>query len=181
MDDPSAFRQLLDCITETDLARTKLAAGHPGVDMVVERGWYASTEFWSPRILDQFLFPHISILAAAAHERGKPFGYVMTTGIDKLGRRLVEAGVDVLYFLDPYKDAITLGTALDWLGGRITLVGGVSALALDASRQEIERNTGQAMKILGETNRFILHPVDSIFPDTPWEGLNTMIETWRSF
>jgi uroporphyrinogen-III decarboxylase len=87
----------------------------------------------------------------------------------------------VLYFLDSYKDAITLETALDWLGGRITLVGGVSALALDAPRQQIERDTSQALKILGETNRFILHPVDSIFPDTPWEGLHTMIETWRSF
>lgn len=179
MDHPGAFRLLLDRITETDLARTKLAASHPGVDLVVERGWYASTEFWSPRLLDQYLFPHIATLASAAHEQNKPFGYVMTTGIDKLGKRLVEAGVDVLYFLDPHKDHITLKKALEWLGGQITLVGGVSSLTLDASRQEIEQNTARALKILGETNRFILHPVDSIFPDTPWEGLKAMIETWR--
>lgn len=181
MDDPGAFHLLLDQITETDLARTKLAASHPGVDMVVERGWYSSTELWSPRLLDQYLFPHISILAGAAHEQNKPFGYVMTTGIDKLGKRLINSGVDVLYFLDPYKDTITLEKALDRLGGQITLVGGVSSLTLDAPKQEIEQNTVKAMEILGKTNRFILHPVDSIFPNTPWEGLHTMIETWRCF
>jgi uroporphyrinogen-III decarboxylase len=181
MDDPGAFRLLLDQITETDLARTKLAASYPGVDMVVERGWYSSTEFWSPRLLDQYLFPHISILAGAAHEQNKPFGYVMTTGIDKLGKRLIDSGVDVLYFLDPHKDTITLEKALDRLGGQITLVGGVSSLTLDAPKQEIEQNTVKAMEILGKTNRFILHPVDSIYPNTPWEGLNTMIETWRCF
>jgi hypothetical protein len=181
MDAPGAFAQLFDTITETDAARTALAARHPGIDMVVERGWYSSTEFWSPRLLEQTLFPHISSLAKVAHEHNKLFGYVMTTGIDKLGKQLADAGVDVLYFLDPHKDAITLEKARDWLGGQITLVGGVSTLTLDGPASEIERKTADAMEILGKTNRFILHPVDSIYPNTSWEGLETMIETWRKF
>ena len=71
------------------------------VDLVVERGWYSSTNFWSPALFDQFVFPHIRTLAAAAHAHGKKFAYVMTTGVEILGPRLVEAGVDVLYFVDP--------------------------------------------------------------------------------
>ena len=181
MDDPDTFALLFENITETDLARTTLAAAHPGVDMVVERGWYSSTELWSPRLLDKYLFPHISAMAKVAHQHHKLFGYVMTTGIDILGKRLVDSGVDVLYFLDPYKDNITLERALEWLGDQITLVGGVSSITLNAPASEVKNNTAKAMDILGKTNRFILHPVNSIYPDTSWEGLNTMIEEWRKY
>ena len=181
MDAPDDFALLFENITETDLARTTLAATNPGIDMVVERGWYSSTELWSPRLLDKFLFPHISAMAKVAHQHHKLFGYVMTTGIDKLGKRLVDSGVDVLYFLDPNKDNITLERALEWLGDQTTLVGGVSSITLNAPVSEVKNNTAKAMDILGKTNRFILHPVNSIYPDTSWEGLNAMIEEWRKY
>jgi hypothetical protein len=179
VDHPEDFRRLLDQITETDCARTELAAKHPGVDMVVERGWYASTDFWSPKLLDKFLFPHIATLAKVAHDHGKSYGYVMTTGINALGKRLVDAGVDVLYFIDPFADRITLEEARDQLSDRMTLVGGISSLTLSASKPEIEANVRHAMDVLGKTNRFILHPADSIFPDTSWVGLETLINTWK--
>ena len=120
-------------------------------------------------------------MAKVAHQHHKLFGYVMTTGIDKLGKRLVDSGVDVLYFLDPHKDNITLERALEWLGDQTTLVGGVSSITLNAPVSEVKNNTAKAMDILGKTNRFILHPVNSIYPDTSWEGLNTMIEEWRKY
>jgi hypothetical protein len=34
------------------------------------------------------------------------------------------------------------------------------------------------VKILGKKN-FILSPVDALFPDTPWESVETMIEAWQ--
>ena len=53
MDAPEAFGQLIDMIAETDYARTELAAATDGVDMVCQRGWYSSTDFWSPRLVRQ--------------------------------------------------------------------------------------------------------------------------------
>lgn len=181
VDVPQDFGRLLEQITETDCARVQLAAQHPGVDMVVERGWYASTEIWSPKLLDKYLFPHIATLAKVAHAYGKSYGFVMTTGINMLGNRLADAGVDVLYFVDPFADRITLEQARDQLSDRMTIVGGISALTLLASKPEIEASARHAMDILGKTNRFILHPADSIFPDTPWEGLETLINTWKTY
>jgi len=35
------------------------------------------------------------------------------------------------------------------------------------------------MEVLAPTKRFILHPVDALFPDTPWEGIEMMIESWK--
>ena len=30
-------------------------------------------------------------------------------------------------------------------------------------------------------DRFILHPVDALFPDTPWEGVKNLIEIWKQY
>lgn len=150
--------------------------------MVVERGWYSSTDFWSPRLFDTFVYPHIVKLAEVAHKHGKKFGYIMTTGVEKLGPRLADAGVDVLYFIDPVQDNISLEKAKDLLGQRMTLVGGTNALSLaSGDRARLEREIKHAIDVLGPTNRFILHPVDAVFPDTPWEGIEQMIEIWRKY
>jgi len=183
MEAPEAFGQLIDTIAATDYARTELAAKTDGVDMVCQRGWYSSTDFWSPTLFDQYVYPHLKELVDLAHRNGKKFGYVMTTGVGILGPRLADAGVDVLYFMDPLQDhsfgASPLEAARE-LAGRMTLVGGANALTLSCGdpariRDEVRR----AMDVLGPTNRFVLHPIDAVFPDTPWAGLETMIEAWN--
>lgn len=180
MDAPQAFAQLIESIAETDLARTELAAQTPGIDLVCQRGWYSSTDFWSPALFDQFVFPQVQRLAATAHRYGRKFAYVMTTGVERLGPRLADAGVDVLYFVDPIQDHVTLAQARDVLGGRMTLVGGTNAISLaSGSRERIRREVHGAIETLGPTNRFILHPVDALFPDTPWSGVELLLEAWR--
>jgi hypothetical protein len=179
-DAPEAFDQLLDLIFITDYARTELAAAHPGVDLVCQRGWYSSTDFWSPKLFDRLVVPRLSQLTSLAHRHGKKFGYVMTTGVEKLGPRLTDAGVDLLCFVDPIQDRLTLEKAREILGGRITLAGGTNALSLaSGDTQRIGDEVRRAVEILGPTNRFILHPVDAIFPDTPWSGVETMIRAWK--
>ena len=185
LDHPKEFGELFDIVTEADLARADLAASHPGVDLVVERGWYSSTSFWSPALFEQFVFPHVQALAKAAHGHGKKFGYVMTTGVEVLGPRLAEAGVDVLYFvdpLDPVQKGLSLEKIRDLLAGSMTLVGGISSLTLGSGgAAEIQKNVRHALDTLGPTNRFILHPVDGLFPDTPWESIETMIAAWERY
>ena len=180
LDEPKAFGRLMDIIAATDYARAELAVASDAVDMICQRGWYSSTDLLSPALFDQYVFPHLSELTALAHRHGKKFGYVMTTGVEKLGPRLADAGVDCLYFVDPVQDGVALETVRDTLASRMTVVGGTNALSLHAGdptriRDEVKR----AMDILAPTNRFILHPIDAIFPDTPWEGVEAMIEAWR--
>ena len=182
MDDPAAFGRLMDVITAADLGRAELAASTAGVDMVVARGWYSSTEFWSPDLFDTFVFPYIETLARATHAHGKPFGYVMTTGVETLGPRLADAGVDVLYFVDPVQDTITLERARELLSDRMTIVGAVNTVSLQSDTpDQVRDNVRRAMDVLGPTNRFILHPVDALFPDTPWAAVEAMIEAWKEY
>ena len=180
MDAPEAFGELMAIITEADLARAALAASTPGVDMVVARGWYSSTDFWSPRLFDRFVYPYVEAMAGVAHQHGKKFCYVMTTGVETLGPRLADAGTDVLYFVDPVQDAISLDTARDLLADRMTLAGGINALTLQCGDpQRIGDEIRRAIECLGPSNRFILHPVDAVFPDTPWAGVEAMIRAWQ--
>ncbi|MCC6127165.1 MAG: hypothetical protein IT426_19560 [Pirellulales bacterium] len=182
LDAPEAFGRLIDLIAECDYARTELAASTDGVDMVCQRGWYSSTDFWSPGLFNEYVYPRLAELTAVAHRHGKKFGYVMTTGVERLGSRLADAGVDVLYFVDPVLDRIPLAKAKELFGDRMTMVGGTNALSLaSGDPQRIRDEVRRAIEILGPTNRFILHPIDALFPDTPWEGVEQMIAAWKEY
>jgi hypothetical protein len=181
LDDPKTFGGLVDTVAETDWKRTELACSSRAVDLIVQRGWYSSTDFWSPKLFDAYVTPRLKELAGLVHRHGKKFAYVMTTGIEQLGTRLLEAGVDVLYFVDPVQDRIPLERAKVLLGGRMTLVGGTNAVSLASrNRERIRGEVTRAIDVLGPTNRFILHPVDALFPDTPWEGVEILIEAWEA-
>jgi len=185
LDHPREFSALFDIVTEADAGRTELAAADPGADMVVERGWYSSTNFWSPALFDAHVFPHVKRLAGIAHVHGKKFGYVMTTGTEVLGPRLAEAGVDVLYFvdpLDPVQKGLSMEKVRDLLSGTMTLVGGISSITLSTGNHiRIEDEVMRALDTLGPTNRFILHPVDAVFPDTPWKSVEKLVEAWTRY
>jgi uroporphyrinogen decarboxylase len=181
MDDPQAFGKLVDIVFEGDYARTKLALTTPGVDLIVQRGWYSSTDFWSPRLFDRFVYPHLAELTALTHQHGRKFAYVMTTGVERLAPRLADAGVDLLYFADPVQDRLSLEWARDHLADRMTLAGGTNALSLGSEdKGRIHNEVRYAVETLGATHRFILHPLDAIFPDTPWEGMEALIEAWKT-
>ena len=180
--EPEAFARLMEIIAETDLARTELAASTPGVDLIAMRGWYSSTDFWSPKLFDQHVYPHVASIARVAHRHGKKLAYVMTTGVQVLGPRLADADVDLLCFIDPVQDKMTVERARELLGGRMTLAGGVSALTLQSADASLIRDeVRRALDVLGPTRRFILHPVDALFPDTPWRGVETLIRAWEEY
>jgi hypothetical protein len=182
MTDPKEFGRLIDIIAETDYKRTELAVQTPGIDMVVQRGWYSSTNFWSPESFDAFVFPHLSELTALAHKHGKKFGYVMTTGVEILGPRLADADVDLVFFVDPVQDQLSLRKAKELFENRMTMVGGINSISLNTDdHDKIRSEVKEAIEVLGPTNRFILHPVDAIFPDTPWESIEVMINAWKEF
>lgn len=183
VDNPAAFKRLAETVAETDLARTELASGHPAIDMIIQRGWYSSTDFWSPRYFDEYVFPYVAMNAECAHRHGKKFGYIMTTGVRHLAPRLAKAGVDVIYFIDPFMDtSVTLDAARSIMGDSLTLVGGISSVTLaEKNIPKIRQSIIRAIETLGPTNRFILHPVDALFPDTPWESVEVLIDTWGKY
>ena len=165
---------------EFDKRRTEIMLDIGGVDMIVQRGWYSSTDFWSPALFGRFVLPHLKNLVKMVHQAGAQFAYVMTTGLMPMLELLKEADIDLLYFVDPVQDNVDLKLLKQQLGGQFALAGGVnSALTLKkGSPEEIREAVYTAVKSLGPDG-FILSPVDSLFPDTPWESVEIMIESWK--
>jgi uroporphyrinogen-III decarboxylase len=149
--------------------------------MICQRGWYSSTDFWSPTAFDQYVVPRLKELISLTHAHGKKFAYVVTTGVELIGPKLVEAGVDVLYFIDPLMDNISIQKTKELFEGRITVIGGISSLSLAEDPALIRIKVREALEVLGPGGRFILHPICSLFPDTPWLGVETLISTWKEF
>jgi hypothetical protein len=182
MEHPDAFEAWLDAIQAADLGRVELAARHD-VDVIAERGWYSSVDFWSPRLFRRHFKPRIAELAAACHRHGKRFAYVMTTGVAALGPELMDAGVDLLYYADPGQDRVDLEWARRAFAGRMAVAGGINtSLTLSlGSAADIRAAVRHALDTFGRQGGFILSPVDALFPDTPWEGVEAMIEAWREW
>lgn len=182
LDHPKAFDSLLSAIHAADMARTDAALEQPGIDMICMRGWYSSTDFWSPDIFCRYFKPRVAEIAARAHAKGKCFAYVMTTGVMTLGAELMDAGVDLLYYADPGQDHVNLAEAKQRFGGRMALAGGINTtLHLNPGSAGVIRNTvQQALEVFGRKDGFILSPVDTLFPDTPWTAVETMIEAWKA-
>ena len=180
MTEPEFFQELLDIVSDFDQRRTEMMLDVGGVDLVVERGWYSATDFWSPSLFRQYLTQRIKHLADITHHAGARFAYVMTCGAPTMADELLAAGIDVLYYVDPVQDKTDLAVVKEKFKGRVALAGGVSSpvTLYGGSREEIRQAVHTAIHKLGPSG-FILAPVDGIFPDTPWSSVEAMIEAWR--
>jgi hypothetical protein len=180
MTQPDLFEQVVAMVDEFDRMRTDLMLEIGGVDLVAQRGWYSSTDFWSPDLFTRYVLPNLRQNVARVHHAGALFGYVMTTGVRPLLGYLAEAGIDLWYWADPVQGDVDLQAARRILGETVAIAGGVNApLTLGkGSPGDIRKAVHDAAEILGP-RRFVLEPVDSLFPDTPWPAVKTMIDAWK--
>ena len=180
MTEPEFFRELADVVYDFDRRRTEMMLEVGGVDVVLQRGWYSSTDFWSPSLFQRFLTPGIKRLAATSHQAGAIFAYVMTTGAMAMADQLLAANVDLLLYVDPTQEKTGLAAIKEKVKGRLALAGGISsAITLyGGTHQEIRQAVHTAVQELGPSG-FILAPVSSLSPDIPWPNIEAMIEAWR--
>ena len=181
MTEPEFFQELVDAVWAWDRARTEVMLDVGGVDMVVQRGWYSSIEFWSPRLFRQFVLPHLKDLAALTHQAGIKFAYTMTMGVLPLANELLQAGIDLLYYVDPVQDRADMVEVKRAIAGRMAIAGGINSgvTLASGSPDEIRQAVRAAVAALAPGGGFILAPVDALFPDTPWASVEAMIEAWK--
>ncbi len=180
-DHPDAFEELLEIVYSFDRQRVEAAIEAGGVDVIVERGWYSSTDFWSPEHFRKFTLPYLKRISQMVHQAELLFGYVIDKGVMTLMEEILEAGVDLLYFIDPVQDSVDLSELKSQLKGRLAVVGGLnSSVTLGSgSPEEIRSAVREAIEVLSPKGGFILSPVDALYPDTPWKNLKLAIDTWK--
>jgi len=99
-DDPGALHRYIGILSDWNVRRLNTYIDM-GVDYINRRGWYESTDFWSPAMFREFLLPPLKREAQIAHAAGIKYTYIMNSGVDALAGMIAEAGVDMLTNVEP--------------------------------------------------------------------------------
>jgi hypothetical protein len=182
LDRPDLFDALLEIIHAWDRSRVELLLDSP-VDLIMRRGFYEGTSFWSPAIFRRHFAPHIAELARLIHQGDRLMAYTMSVGVMPLLDDLAATGYDAHFLLDPIPNGmrIDLAAVKAAFQGKVAVVGGLDEpITFElGTREEIRREVHDAVRLLGLGGGLALSPAESIFACTPWESIQTVIEAWR--
>lgn len=151
MEKPEIIEELLEMISHWNMRRIKIYL-EEGIDLLIRRAWYESTDFWSPSLYRRFIFPLLKKEVDLTHQAGAKFGYIMTSGVMPLLDDLLKLEIDVLIGVDPLQGRGTdLKILKKKLGKRICLLGGVNGfLTIEkGTKKEVEDAVSQTISILG--------------------------------
>lgn len=183
VDQPEVIEELVRIISEWNLNRMEIYLDE-GVDLLIKRAWYESTDLWSPSLYRKFIVPVLKKEIELTHQAGAKFGYIMTSGVMPLLDDLLNLGIDVLIGVDPLQGKGTdLGLLKQKLGGKICLWGGVNGFLTieNGSKEDVRQAVHNAISTLGPGGGLILSPVDNVRDTSQhtWDNVMTMIGAWK--
>jgi hypothetical protein len=183
---PELIQEYARIIHRWNLQQLEVYLAETAAELIVRRGWYETTEFWTPPIWRTVIAPTLRREAEVVHQAGRRFGYIITSAFLPLLDDILDCGVDVLIGVDPEEGK---GTTLPAIKAKCraagrALWGGVSGpvtveLGGEAQTREAVR---RALELLGPEG-FILSPVDNVREDTETSRRNTraLIEAWQRY
>ncbi|MFH1568889.1 MAG: uroporphyrinogen decarboxylase family protein, partial [Gemmatimonadota bacterium] len=186
LDEPDFLEAYVEIVARWNRQVLKILI-EAGVDVIVRRGWYESTDFWSPALYRRFLFGPLQEEVRLTRQAGVKLSYVMNTGAMPLLPAFADLGFDVLSNLDPLAPGTSLREVKRQIGDRICLCGGVNNnhVLERGSEAEVERAVTEAIEALAPGSGFILAPgdsvgyVDGLDPDLVRRNVDTMIAAWQ--
>jgi hypothetical protein len=155
-----------------------------GADHIIRRGWYESTDFWSPSLYEDFLLEPLSKDVELAHQAGLSFDYVMASGSMPLLQQIKKAGVDIYSNIDPMSPDTDLCQIKNTIGDSVALCGGVNNYHIleKGTEKQVETAVLGAIEIFTPPTGCILASSDVLFlgePDIIDRNIQVMIQTWR--
>jgi hypothetical protein len=184
---PDLIQEYAQVIHRWNLKQIQVYLEETEADLIVRRGWYETTEFWTPTVWRAVIGPTLKREAELVHQAGRRFGYIITSAFLPLLDDILSCGVDVLIGVDPEEGK---GTALPVIkrkclaAGR-ALWGGVSgAVTVELGTEEqTAAAVRRALEVLGTGGGFVLSPVDNVREDTENSRRNTraFIEAWKRY
>jgi len=179
LDNPDLVHGYLDIEHQVSLRNLEIAADL-GVDIVTRNGFYETSDFYSPAMLEEFLYDRLQAEIALAHQGGLLVTYLVHTGVmpmlDYLRRLDFDCldsiglgfhGVDLEKIRDSQED-----TKSFWIGPDNTH-------HTNADDPEVMREVvRQVFRALGTTG-VVLGSCPSIHGPNPWENTLAMVDEWK--
>lgn len=183
VDQPEFLREFLGIIEAWNRSRMEVMLD-VGVDLFVRRGWYETSEFWSPALYRRFILPSLTRDAEMAHQAGAKFGYILSTAQTRLADQLLEAGIDALIGLDPVQGkGVDFAALKRKIGHRVCLWGGANGFVTMelGTEDEVRAEVREALQVLGPGGGFVLSPVDNVTQDSDlaWRNIRVLLDEWR--
>ena len=182
---PDLIREYAAIIHAWNMKQIQIYLEVTSSDLIIRRGWYETTEFWTPKAYRTIIAPTLKREAELVHQAGKKYGYIITSAFMPILDDILGTGVDVLIGLDPKEGKGTnLQTVKEkFVAKNKSIWGGVSGpLTVEqGTEQETAEAVIQALQTLGQGGGFILSPVDNVRDDTPnaWKNTYKFIQTWK--
>ncbi len=182
---PDVIREYLRIIHEWNLRNIQVYLDVTDAELIVRRGWYETTEFWTPAAYRDLVAPFLKKEAELVHQAGKRLGLIVTSAFMPILDDILATGVDVLIGLDPQQGK---GTDLAQVKAKCqaancAIWGGVSGAMIveQGTAEDTEKAVIEALRTLGKGGGFVLSPVDNVRDDTPkaWDNTRKFIEVWQ--
>jgi hypothetical protein len=182
MTQPEVLARYVDIVSRWNRRLVELCLDI-GVDLVVRRGWYESTDFWSPTLYERFLLPSLAGDVALAHQAAAVVTYVMASGSMPLLPYFRRAGVDIYSNIDPHARGTDMRAIKSAIGDAVTLCGGINNYHVleRGEPEDVERAVREAFEALSPGGGCILAPADvpnSLDEPCP-RNFRLMVDAWK--
>ena len=160
-DKPDALHRYIEILSDWNIRCIQMLLDM-GVDIILRRGWYESSDFWSPEMYRKFLLPALKKEVELTHSAGIKYAYIMNSGVDALAELIVESGIDIQTNAEPEKnDIIGLRKAFQ---KKVAMCSGINNYHVIESGEEtdIDNAVRYAMENYAPGGGFILCPGDAI-------------------
>jgi len=182
MDNPRLFEGLLDLLEEYEKQVLEVMLDTP-VDLVLRRGYYEGTAFWSPLLYREHFMPRLKRTVDIVHDAGRHIAYTMSMGCMPLLDSCIETGYDAHFLLDP----VPLGQRIDLsavkaaFDKKIAVIGGLNEpITMEqGTPEQIRAEVHETVRKLGSGGGLALSPAEALVQSTPWESVLTVIDAWK--
>ena len=189
MDEPDTMRRYIEIISDWDIRCMRMLIDM-GVELIIRRGWYESTDFWSPATYREFMLPALKKEVEIARGAGVKYAYIMNSGVDALSELILESGADMQTNAEPEKtDIIGLRNVFK---NKVAMCTGINNYHV--IEEGDEKAIGEAVRFAVENyapgGGFILCPSDSVggfglsgggVSEKIIRNVHSLVDSWKEY
>ena len=176
---PDLVKAYLELDHERNMRHMEIAC-ELGADVIRRNGFYETCDFYSPRLLEEFLGPLLREEIEAVHAAERLIGYTVNTGVMPMLDYLASLDFDCLLHLDMAVEGVDLVKIRDAMAGRKSFWMGPSSVYHMAGDdpEPPRRALRQLFDVFGKQG-LIVTPSPSVHSIMPWDSFLAMVDEWK--
>lgn len=179
LDDPELVHAYLEVDHQWNMRTYELALAL-GVDFIRRDGFYETCDFFSPKMLTEFLGKRLKDEVDLVHSAGKPIGYTVLSGFGNMLDHLLAVGFDCIMCPDVFLRDGDAKRLKDKLGDKTSFFTGPSDtihMPWDDTKK-VREAIRYIFEIFDKTG-LLITPCSSAKAVYPWDNVLAMIDEWR--